>query len=163
MKKLLFIFLLCIICLPSLAKNCSSDIYEKITQLESKETWQKVGDHLYFDTKSVENSDGYVQGTFKQYNLKLVRANVTCDKYKNKIYAYTIISVGAFCNEPNNGVKKLDYPIYKFYDINGKLLGEENIHKDWQKEFPSGRLGITYPENIENGNIYYDTLYKYSK
>lgn len=127
----------------------------QIKELEAKETWQNVGKALYFDTKSVKVSDSYVEGTFKQYNLNN-------DVISGKIYAYKTIWIGAYCNVfLEGGLKKLEYPIYKYYDIKGDLLAEENIHKTWAENYPDGHLGITYAEDIENGKIYFKTLCKY--
>ena len=140
MKKTVIITFLIILSLPVVAKimDNRTDIYQQITQLEEKETWQKVGEHIYFNPESTDNTEyGYVSGKFKQYNLRLVRLSVEHDKYKKKIYAYTIISTGAFCDDMGNGVKKLDFPIYQFYDVNGKL--ETGVPRRTSRNHPRTR------------------------
>lgn len=135
----------------------NTDKTEQIKDHINEKTWQKVGNGLYFDTKSVKMCGDYVEGIFKQYNINNEIQN-------GKIYSYAIIWVGAFCDiKLQDGLKKLDFPIYKYYDSNGNLLLEDNIHKAWAENYPDGHLGITYPEDVENGDIYFKVLSKYYK
>ena len=45
----------------------------------------------------------------------------------------------------------MEFPIFKYYDENNKLVDEYNIHEIWRKEYPDGHLGITHPEDEPNG------------
>lgn len=121
---------------------------------ERIETFEKIGDNLYFDKKSIKIQQDYIEGTFKQYNYNQ-------EKQDGKIYTYKTIWTGAYCDMELQGrIKKLEYPIYKFYDDNGNLLSEDNIHKTWAENYPDGHLGIAHAEDIENGRIFFKTLCK---
>ena len=132
---------------------------KKVAELEEREKWQRVAKHLYFNKNSVDiQYDNYISGTFKEYLYGKEREN------ENQNAAYQIIETAAFCNiELQNGIKKLEYPIYQFYDENNNFISEDNIHKAWKEEFPDGHLGITHPESEKNGDIYFDTLCSYAK
>lgn len=122
---------------------------DKIDKLEAKETWEKVGEHLYFDKNSFK---------FKEYSTSSYRFE------KNKNAAYQIIETGAYCDiENQDGVKKLEFPVYTFYDENNKFLSKDDIHEYWAKNYPDGHLGVTHPEDERNGDIYFDTLCKYTE
>ena len=110
--------------------------------------WIKIGNNLFFDKNSVRINEDLVGGHFKQFNLS-----------ENKNYNYVIIWAGVYCDlEKQNGVEKMEYPIYYYYDENDKLIPENIIHKSWLKEKRSEQVGITYPKEEENGEIFYDTL-----
>ena len=141
----------------ALKQEESAEQEKKTDQTEAKETWEKVAQHLYFNPDSVEMQDDYITGTFKQY---LINRN---EEEIKKNIAYKTIETGAFCNvEQEDGVKKLEFPIYKFYDEKGNFISEDNIHKYWRENFPDGHLGVTHPEDEENGDIYFDTLCSYA-
>lgn len=124
---------------------------------EDRENSSKISNELFFVEKSIKIQQDYVEGTFKQYN----HSN---DKQDGKIYAYKTIWTGAYCDiKLQGGVKKLEYPIYKYYDSDGNLLSEDNIHEAWAENYPDGHLGVTHPEDVENGKIYFKTLCKYFK
>ena len=104
---------------------------------------------MYFDNNSIKNQDGYITGTFKEYLTTKTDKNV----------AYRTIEIAAFCNtNESDGLRKLDYPIIKYYDFKNNQIGEEDIHKTWEKEHSNGHLGITYAEDIESGNVFFETL-----
>ena len=130
---------------------------EDVKLIEENEIWTKVGENLYFNENSVSiQSDGIVSGDFKEYVYgKLIK--------NNTVVAYKIIENMAFCDiEMQDGVKKMEFPIEKYYDINDNFIGEYNIHTIWAKEYPGGHLGITHPEDETNGDIYFNTLCKYA-
>ncbi len=122
---------------------------------ERIETFKKINDNLYFDEKSVKIQQDYIEGIFKQYNYDQAKQN-------GEIYTYKTIWTGAYCDvKLQGGIKKLEYPIYKFYDDKGNLLSEDNIHKTWAENYTDGHLGVTHPEDVENGRIYFKTLCQY--
>ena len=130
---------------------------KRIDQIEVNEKWEKVAQHLYFDPNSVEIQDTYIKGTFKQYLINRKEEEI------KKNVVYKTIETGAFCDvEQENGVKKLEFPIYKFYDEKGKFISEDNIHTYWREHYPDGHLGVTHPNEEENGDIYFDTLCSYA-
>ena len=114
--------------------------------------WKKIADNFYVDTNSIEkSSDKYTTGYFKQTN--------PTEKIKGKQVSYTKIWTGAFCDiEMQGGIRKLEYPIYWFYDKNNKLIAEDDIHKYWRKHYPEGHLGIMHPEDDDYGELYFNTL-----
>lgn len=177
-NKTFIIALISVICVGSIATGTllyagnnktvakvEQDITEQTTEqaeeLSNKHvtesTWQKINDNLFFDTNSVKTQSDYIEGVFKQN----YQDNDT--GYDEK-YAYKTIWTGAYCDiKLQGGVKKLEYPIYKYYDIDGSLLYENNIHKAWAEQYPDGHLGIMHTEDDENGEIYFKTLCKYFK
>ncbi len=112
--------------------------------------WQQVGSHLYFDKNSVKINEGsIIEGRFAEFTKK--------ETFGDKILL-KLIKTGAFCDiEAQDGYKKLEYPIYEYYD-NNKLVFEENIRKYWEETYPDGHLGITHSENEPNGEIYFSKL-----
>lgn len=132
----------------------SPDAKEPKEQPQVVENWQKVGENLYFDTNSLEINGDTAGGNFKEYFI-----SQKAEKYPDA--HYQIISTAAYCDiEIQDGIRKLEFPIYKYYDKNDKFLGENNIHEYWHKNYPDGHLGITWAEDEINGNIYFDTLCK---
>ncbi|MBR1626936.1 MAG: hypothetical protein IJ681_07315 [Bacteroidales bacterium] len=127
-----------------------------IQQSKPKESWTKVGEHLYFDTESLNIQTDLIGGVFKEYNYNNDKS------YNEKNYAYKTIKTMAYCDiELQGGIKKLEFPIFKYYDENNKLVDEYSIHEIWRKEYPDGHLGITHPEDEPNGEIYFNNLCKY--
>ena len=120
----------------------------------ANENWEKLAENLYFDKNSVENQHGYITGYFKQTNIN--------QKIGKEKVAYMKIWAGAYCNiKEQDGIRKLEYPIYWSYSTDGKLLEENNIHEYWRETYPEGHLGVMHPEDDENGEIYFNTLCKY--
>lgn len=121
----------------------------------ASENWQKIGDNFYVDVNSIDKQYGdYVTGYFKQTNPNKV--------VKKKQAAYTKIWTGAYCDiEMQDGIRKLEYPIYWYYDKNNKLIEENNIHKYWKKHHPDGHLGIMHSEDDDWGELYFNTLCKF--
>ena len=119
------------------------------------ENWQKIGGNFYVDVNSIDKQYGdYVTGYFKQIN-----PNKTV---KRKQVSYIKIWTGAYCDiEMQDGIRKLEYPIYWYYDKNNKLIAENNIHKYWRKHYPGGHLGIMHPEDDDWGELYFNTLCKF--
>ena len=119
------------------------------------ENWQKIGDNFYVNVNSIDKQYGdYVTGYFKKTNTNKI--------VKKKQVAYTKIWTGAYCDiETQGGIRKLQYPIYWYYDKNNKLIEENNIHKYWRKHYPGGHLGIMHPEDDDFGELYFNTLCKF--
>ncbi len=127
-----------------------------LDKLESEETCTKVGEHLYFDQGAINIQTDLIGGVFKEYNYNNDKS------YNEKNYAYKTIQTMAYCDIVlQGGIKKIEFPIFKYYDKNNKLVDEYNIHEIWRKEYPDGHLGITHPEDEPNGEIYFNTLCKY--
>lgn len=122
--------------------------------VSASENWQQIADNFYFDVNSKEEQgDNYVTGYFKRTNVN--------EKINFRRAAYTKIWIGAYCDvEMQNGIKKLEYPVYWYYDKRNKLIKEDNIHKYWKKHFPGGHLGIMHAEDDEFGELYFNTLCK---
>jgi hypothetical protein len=120
--------------------------------VSASENWQKIDNNLYIDVNSIEKQDGgYTTGYFKQTNTNEIK--------KRKQVAYTKIWAGAYCDiEMLSSIKKLEYPIYWYYDKNNKLIAEDNIHKYWKKHYPDGHLGIMHAEDDDFSELYYNTL-----
>ena len=136
------------------SKSISADAMYK--DLEAKETWSKVSEHIYLDKNSVDvQKNGYVSGLFKQYFSKETQKN-------GKITSYKTIQIATICNINPTGnsqnTKILEHPIYKYYDFENNLIAEDNIYKNWAKEHPNQNLGITTTEKVENGEIYFQNL-----
>ncbi len=123
--------------------------------VSAAENWEQIAENFYFDTNSTDKQYGdYITGYFKQTNVN--------ETIKRRQVAYTKIWIGAYCDIDNqNGIKKLEYPIYWYYDKKNKLIKEDNIHKDWKKQFPGGHLGIMHAEDDDFGELYFNTLCKY--
>ena len=133
MKKLLVIFALLALCMPVYATIDNDDefdrlvqsINKKIQQLESKETWTKVTDHVYFDSSSLVVQGNTRIGKFKIYGEGLsIGDNI--DTYKNKSdmlddeYLEPIYAVYTIKVNTSDGI--VHVPEYKIYDINGKII-----------------------------------------
>lgn len=123
--------------------------------VNAAENWQKINDNFYIDVNSIEKQGGdYITGYFKQIKSKEI--------IKGKQVSYTKIWTGAYCDIAlQDDVRKLEYPIYWFYDKNNKLLAEDNLHKYWKKHYPKGHLGIMHPEDDDYGELYFNTLCSY--
>lgn len=133
MKKLLVIFALLVLCMPVYATadddgdlcRLVQTINRKIQQLEAKETWTKVADHVYFDSNSMVVQGNTRIGKFRIYGTGLSMGD-NIDTYKNKsdmlddeyfepIYAVYTIKVNS-----SDGIVYV--PEYKIYDINNKPI-----------------------------------------
>ena len=145
-----FLYFIVVITFATILSACDSQ-----EQNKTNNSWQKVGENLYFDKASLSKvTDDIVSGKFKEYFI-----SKKCEKYPDAYYQ--MITVTAYCNiKQQNGLKKLEYPIYEYYDKTDKFLGENNIHEYWRKHYPGGHLGITYAENEINGEIYFNILCK---
>ena len=97
-------------------KNTSDNINEEnIQNINNEESnssqFRKIGENLYFNINSFSANDGFNKGIFIEYFPQSITKFGKSVKYKS-------IQVSAFCNiQENGGIKKIDYPIYKFYDI----------------------------------------------
>ncbi len=110
-------------------------------QLEQNETWKKLKDHIYFDTKSLKITDNYREGYFKIYK-GAEDNNFLFDLYDNAFYAIYKIYID------NSG--DIIFPEYEYFDKNGN-----SIFAEYPKAFGDEK----YSE-YKNGQIYYNALYK---
>lgn len=122
-----------------------------------KENWKKLTDRIYIDLNSVYAQSDYISGMFKEIPKKETSI------YEHPVGYYTL-RTAASCNlDLQDGIKKLEYPIVKYYDKNNKFITEDNIHRYWNVHYPGGHIGITHPEDLDNGDLYFDTLCEYYK
>ncbi len=125
---------------------------EDAKQFEAKETHKKVGNHLYFDEKSLQQIDGKTTGVFKQYIY-------SGEKQNGQRVIYKTISIGAFCDtKSKDGERKLELPVYKFYNIDEIIVSKTDVKLNWKKTHPNDSEGFTHPEEEENGEVYFKTL-----
>lgn len=127
---------------------------EKIKKLEADEIFVKIAPHIYFDTNSITKlDDGFISGEFKKYYL------MKNDVINKKIVAYSIIKTAALCDDDSNDdIKKLKYPIYRYYDADNNFISEKNIHRDWRKIYPSEQISVIDSKDEPDGALYFHTL-----
>lgn len=122
-----------------------------------QENWKNLTDRIYIDLNSVYAQSDYISGTFKGIPKKEITI------YEQTVGYYTL-RTAASCNlDLQDGIKKLEYPIVKYYDKDNKFITEDNIHRYWNVHYPGGHLGITHPDELDNGDLFFDTLCSYYK
>ena len=113
-----------------------NSIPEHIQEPESKETWEKIGEHLYFDVNSIKGN----RGIFKIYYT-----SDNAPDYYDTIPALGIQKVSCDCKEGYMYIEQTEY-----FDENNKYIAGD---------YPRAFADISYKE-YENGEIYLNTLCK---
>lgn len=122
-------------------KEIQNNENNTIKSLEAKETWKKLKEHVYFDTKSLKLTDNGREGYFKIYK-EATDNNLLFDNYDNSAYAIYKIGID------NNG--NILFPEYEYFDKKGNSIFAETPFA-----YEEGK----YSE-YKNGQIYYNALYK---
>jgi len=118
-------------------------IYQQVKLHEEKETWEKVAQHIYFDTKSLKITDTYREGYFKIYKSINPIEDFNFDIIENNpIYVICKINIDSSNNIYFEEFEYFDNNNISVYAIYPRAFGEEKYY------------------DCKNGQVYYNALFK---